>query len=167
MTRIFFALLAILTLPGCAALPERVAHTALEHDYWHGYVDWGRGFSVEAPGRFAIRPDDDGTAAHLMPRSYVVDRGTLRFSIIAYPNDRLSHPAVAADEAFNLMSWDELGGTWPAFQRHVYQDGRLYRQRLVFANRMIYELIVSGPADVFPDFAATRFLESFVVMVKT
>lgn len=168
MMRIFVALLAILALSGCSTLPERVAHTSFTRDHWHGYIDWGRGFSVEAPGRFAIRPDeDDGTAARLEPRSYIIDRGTLRFSIVAYPIDSRRHPAVVADESFDLVEWDPIKGEWPAFQRHVYLDGRLYRQRLVFTDRMIFELIVAGPADVFPDFAARRFFDSFIVMVKT
>lgn len=168
MTRILVVLLAILALPACSTLPDRVAHMPpATPDYWHGYIDWGRGFSVEAPGRFAIRPDDDGTAVPPAPRAYTLDRGTLRFSVMAYPNDSQSYPQVIAEDAFDLMDWDRLGGEWPAFQRHVYVDGRLYRQRLVFADRMIFELIVSGPADVFPDFAARRFFDSFIVMVKT
>jgi hypothetical protein len=167
MTRILLVLLAFLALPGCSTLPERVAHTSFAEDTWHGYADWGRGFTVEAPGRFAIRPDDDGTGQVLEARSYTAERGSLRFSVVAIPNDFRRHSAVIATESLDLFLWDALGGEWPAFQRHVYLDGRLYRQRLVFADRMIYELIVSGPADVFPDFAARRFFDSFTVMVKT
>jgi hypothetical protein len=168
MTRILLVLLATLALPGCSTLPERVVHTSFNEDSWHGYVDWGRGFTVEAPGRLAIRPDDDGTGQVLEARSYTTERGTLRFSILAVPNDLRRPPSSrVGDEFFDLFFWEDLGGVWPSFQRHVYLDGRLYRQRLVFADRMIYELIVSGPADVFPDFAARRFFDSFTVMVKT
>jgi len=164
MTRILAVLLAILVLPGCSTLPKGVAHTSIQHDYWHGYADWSRGFTVEAPGEFVIRPED---GSEFVPRSYTLNRGTLRFSIVAAPTKARSHPAEIAAGTLDLRDWDALPGPWPAFQRHIYLDGKLYRQRLVFAGGMIYELVVSGPADVFPDYAAGRFLDSFVVMIKT
>ena len=167
MTRILLFLLAILVLPACSTLPERVAHSPYPQDYWHSYVDWSRGFSVDAPGQFAIRPATDTAFNPMAPRAYTLDRGTLRFSIMAVEIDSESDPVIVANEAFDLDSWDYVGGKDPAYQRHVYLDGRMYRQRLVFARGMIYELLVSGPADVFPDFAARRFLDSFIVMVKT
>jgi hypothetical protein len=167
MTRILVFLLAILVLPACSTLPERVAQSPYPQDYWHSYIDWSRGFSVDAPGQFAIRPATDTAFKPLAPRAYTLNRGTLRFSIVAVEIDRRSDPAIVAHEAYDLDSWDYVGGKDVAYQRHVYLEGRMYRQRLVFARGMIYELLVSGPADVFPDFAARRFLDSFIVMVKT
>ncbi|MGE3475882.1 MAG: hypothetical protein AB7H70_08745 [Rhodospirillaceae bacterium] len=170
MTRILVFLLAILALPGCAALPTGVDHTAYARDYWHGYVDWTRGFAVDAPGRFTIAPARPITAGVIAPQSYTLDRGTLRFSVVAVQrrkNDERSASEIAKQNGFDLYAWDRIGGKLPAYQRHVYLDGKMYRQRLVFGPRMVYELLVSGPADVFPDFAARRFFDSFVVMVKT
>lgn len=170
MTRILVLLLAILVLPACSTLPERVAEAAYPKDYWYSYVDWERGFSVDAPGRLAIREAAYITAGAMAPQSYTINRGTLRFSIVAVerrPGDQRSHYELAAANGFDLMEWDRVRSTLPTFQRHVYFEGKLYRQRLVVTNRMVYELLVSGPADVFPDFAARRFLDSFIVMVKT
>lgn len=170
MTRILFVLLAILALPGCASVPGRVDHTAYQQDFWHGYVDWDRGFAVDAPGKFAIQPAAY-IAAGLMPtQSYTVERGTLRFSVIAVQRrkgDERSASEMAGANGFDLREWDRIAGTLPVYQRHVYLDGTLYRQRFVFTQRMVYELLVSGPADVYPDFAANRFLDSFAVLVKT
>ena len=170
MPRILVFLLAILVLPGCATLPARVEQTAYPKDYWYAYVDWSRGFTVDAPGRFAIRPEDDAGFEPLDARVYTLDRGTLRFSVIAVQrrrNDDRGAYEVAEANGFDLQDWDEMPGDLPAFQRHVYLDGKLYRQRIVFTRRMVYELLVSGPADVFPDYAARRFFDSFTVMTRT
>ena len=170
MTRILFVLLAVLVLPSCSTLPKGVAHTPLQQDYWHGYVDWVRGFSIEAPGTFTITPASYITAGVITPQAYTVERGTLRFSVVAVErrrSDERSAYEMAQQNGFDLADWDRIDGTLPTYQRHVYLDGRMYRQRLVFSRRMVYELLVSGPADVFPDFAARRFFDSFVVMVKT
>lgn len=82
-------------------------------------------------------------------------------------NDGRSAFEIAKQNGFDPDEWDRIGGKRPACQRHVYLDGKMSRQRLVFGPRMVYGLLVSGPADVFPDFAARRFFGSFVVMVKT
>jgi hypothetical protein len=170
MTRILVFLLAILVLPGCSALPKGVEHTAYQQDYWHGYVDWARGFAVEAPGQFTIAPAGYITAGVMPPQSYTLDRGTLRFSVVAVQRrktDERSAFEIAEANGFDLYEWDRIDGKLPVYQRHIYLEGKMYRQRLVFGQRMVYELLVSGPADVFPDFAARRFFDSFVVMVKT
>ncbi len=170
MPRILVFLLVILALPGCAMLPARVQETAYPKDYWYAYADWSRGFIVDAPGRFAIRPDDDGFFDPLTARAYTLERGTLRFSVIAVQrrrNDARDAYAVADANGVDLQDWDAVPGPLQVFQRHVYLDGKLYRQRIVFAHRMVYELLVSGPADVFPDYAARRFFDSFTVMTKT
>ncbi|MGE4063599.1 MAG: hypothetical protein AB7E79_09545 [Rhodospirillaceae bacterium] len=170
MTRILVFLLALLALPACSTLPERVVQAPAE-TFWMSYTDWARGFAVEAPGRFEIRPASYETPGVMTPYSYTLDRGTLRFSVVAVERrrrDDRDHYTLSRDNGFDLMEWDRIMGTsLPIYQRHVYLDGKMYRQRIVFTKRMVYELLVSGPADVFPDFVASRFLESFVVMVKT
>lgn len=170
MTRILAFVLSILVLAGCSTLPERVQQVPAPTDFWVATSDWARGFAVEAPGRFEIRPASYATPGVMAPHAYTLDRGTLRFSVIAVERrrgDERGHHELARDNGFNLMEWDHLGGTLPRYQRNVYFEGKMYRQRIVFTKRMVYELLVSGPADVFPDFAASRFFDSFVVMVKT
>jgi hypothetical protein len=170
MTRILFVLLAILVLPGCSTLPARVEQAPHATGHWTVTTDWARGFVIEAPGRFDIRPASYATPGVMAPYAYTLNRGTLRFSVVAVERrrgDERSHYELAEANGFNLMEWDRIAGTLPTFQRHVYLDGKMYRQRIVFTRRMVYELLVSGPADVFPDFAARRFLDSFIVMVKT
>ena len=170
MSRILVLLLAILVLPGCSTLPERVQQTPQQVGHWVAYEDWERGFAVDAPGRFLIRPAAYVQFGVMRPQSYTLDRGTLRFSVVAVQRrrgDERHHTDIARDNGFDLAGWDRIKGALPVYQRHVLLDGKLYRQRLVFANRMVYELLVSGPAGVFPAFAARRFFDSFAVMVKT
>lgn len=171
MPRILVFLLAVGVLHGCATLPTRVQQSASPKDYWVTYADWSRDFIIDAPGRFAIRPADDNDFVEpLAPRSYTLDRGTLRFSVIAVQRareDERNAYEVAEGNGVDLQDWDRIPGLAPSFQRHVYLDGKLYRQRIVFTRRMVYELLVSGPADVFPDYAARRFFDSFTVMIKT
>ncbi len=170
MPRILVFLLAVLVVPGCATLPARVQESAYPKDYWYSYADWSRDFIIDAPGRFAIRPADDGFLEPLAARSYTLDRGTLRFSVVAVQrarNDERGAYEVAEENGVDLQDWDAIPAQVPSYQRHVYLDGKLYRQRIVFTRRMVYELLVSGPADVFPDYAARRFFDSFTVMTKT
>lgn len=170
MTRICVFLLAFLALAACAGRPERVVATPYSANHWFAYTDWARGFAVDAPGRFEIRRAAYPTPGVMAPQSYTLTRGTLRFSVVAVERrggDERSHYELARANGFDLMEWDSLGGTLPAYQRHAYLDGLMYRQRIVFTRRMVYELLVSGPAGVFPDYAARRFLDSFIVMVKT
>lgn len=170
MTRTLVVLLAVLALSGCAARPERVAQTPQAPGHWIAYQDWERGFAVDAPGRLQIRPASFARIGVMPPQSYTLERGTLRFSVVAVQRrrgDERHHFEIARDNGFDLSGWDRIRGALPIYQRHVLLDGKLYRQRLVFANRMVYELLVSGPAGVFPDFAARRFFDSFAVMVKT
>jgi hypothetical protein len=138
--------------------------------YWVAYEDWERGFAIDAPGRFEIRPAAFVQFGVMRPQSYTLERGTLRFSVVAVQRrrgDERHHFDIARDNGLDLAEWDRIKSVLPTYQRHVRLDGKLYRQRLVFANRMVYELLVSGPAEVFPDFAAARFFDSFAVMVKT
>jgi hypothetical protein len=170
MARILVVLLAILVLPGCATRPERVELSPQSPSHWVAYQDWERGFAIDAPGRFEIRPATFAQFGVMRPQSYTLDRGTLRFSVVAVQRRRTDdrhHFDIARDNGFDLASWDRIKSVLPTYQRHVLIDGTLYRQRVVFANRMVYELLVSGPAGVFPDFAARRFFDSFAVMVKT
>ena len=169
MTRILLAFFAILVLPGCAALPARVQETPSPLVPWISYADWERGFSIESPGRMEIRAASYVVTGTIAPQAYTAQRGTLRFSVVAVQrrkSDSRAPGEIARENGFDLADWERIAGTLPAYQRHVRLGGRLYRQRLVFANRMVYELLVSGPADVFPDFAARRFFDSFIVMVK-
>lgn len=183
MTRILAALLSAALLASCAArLPDGVrvasgptATSALTSNSlagpWRHYVDAKRAFAIDSPGRFVI--DVAAPAVADWQRStYVVRAGTLTFSVTAverHPDDRRKIADLIGKNGLALEDWAWVHSTDGSlvFQREYRADGRLQRHRVVLAGRMIYELHVAGPADVYPEFAAQRFFGSFSLLLKT
>ena len=127
-------------------------------------------FSVMAPGIFIVRPEtltfSDGPAQGL--NYAVIDRGVM-FSVSVAPipdsDTRPLEQVAASLGAGNIEGLPGVGGK-PAFQRDFLQQGRRTQVRVIFQDRIVYQLAATAPTDRFPAADAERFFSSFRVLAK-
>jgi hypothetical protein len=172
MTRILAFLLVVLALPACSTLPEGVAYEPASAGTWHRYVDGLRAFTIDSPGRLQIRPAAIPARDEWQRSTYTLNAGTLRFSVTAierHRGDRRSVNELVYRGGMALEDWTPISvpGAIKAYEKDYYTGARLQRHRIIFTHRMIYELHVAGPTDVYPNFSATRFFRSFSMLSKT
>jgi len=138
---------------------------------WRNVAVAEQSFSITTPGLFIVNQQNlDFQGLEVPARTYAASDMTVNYSISAVrrpESDGRSFAEVA--ESFGVRSTDTASHPSGAtmFRHDVIEEGTRTQARLIFHDRMMYQLMVVSPQDKFPVADAERFFSSFRLMGKS